>query len=255
MIDFHSHIIPNIDDGSESTEMSLEMLRQSTQHGVTDIISTSHCYPRYPQSIDHFIERRTDGIKVLSEAMTQSDMTMPKIHLASEVNLVTDISEFPNLSKLCLENTDYILLEMPYDPWKEWMIDTVYKITLKGLKPIMAHIDRFMLQDASLLNSLFELDVLFQVNAELFIQKQFSKFADNLLSEGHAHLLGSDMHNTAARKPNMNIAYENIIKRYGTECIEYFNENSRKVLNNEPVTQRYFRVPEKQSFFSRLFKK
>lgn len=255
MIDFHSHIIPGIDDGSESAEMSIEMLRRSTQHGVTTVLSTSHCYPRYTESIDHFLDRRRRGMDVLSKAMAETDMSLPEIRLGCEVNMYTDIAEFKNIAGLCIENTDYIMVEMPYDPWKEWMIDSVYKLTVMGLKPVMAHIDRFLMQDTAMLNSLYELDVLYQVNADLFTERRMAKFADKLLSEGHAHVLGSDMHNLEKRRPNMGEAYESIVKRYGEECAEYFTVNAEKILNNEPVSELFFKIPEKPSLFSRLWKK
>lgn len=255
MIDCHSHIIPNIDDGAESVEMAMEMLKQSAKHGVTDIISTSHCYPRYAQSIDHFLEKRTNGFEMLKDAIKESNIDVPRIHLGSEVNMITDIAEFSNISKLCIEDTKYILIEMPYTPWKEWMFDSVYRLTLMGLKPIMAHIDRFLFQDKALLDTLFELDVLYQVNAELFLAKNVSKFANDLLTSGHAHLLGTDMHNLSDRKTTMDAVYENIMKRYGQGCIDYFNENARCVLNDEPIANFYFKMPEKRSFFSKLFKK
>lgn len=255
MIDFHSHIIPGIDDGSENVEMSLEMLRQSTQHGVTSVLSTSHCYPRYPESIDHFLDRRRRGMAVLSKEIENSDMSLPKICLGCEVNMYTDIAEFENISDLCIENTNYIMVEMPYEPWKEWMIDSVYKLTVRGLRPVMAHIERFLMQDAAMLNSLYELDVLYQVNADLFIDKHMAKLADKLLSDGHAHVLGSDMHNLSTRRPNMGEAYENIIKRYGEDCIEFFTLNSEKILNNEPVLSLFFKIPEKPSLISRLWRK
>lgn len=255
MIDFHSHIIPAMDDGSESVEMSLEMLRQSTQHGITDVVSTSHCYPKSSDSIDHFLERRSRGMELLSQAIAVSDMSLPKIHLGCEVNMYTDIAELSNIEDLRIENTDYIMVEMPYDPWKEWMIDSVYKLTVRGLKPIMAHIDRFLMQDSAMLNSLYELDVLYQVNADLFIGKHMERYADQLLSAGHAHVLGSDMHNLTLRKPNMDKAYENILKRYGTDCIDYFTKNSVRILNNQPIEQASFQIPQKSSFFSKLWRK
>lgn len=255
MIDFHSHIITGIDDGAENAEMSLAMLNQSMKDGITEIVSTSHCYPRYTKSIEHFIQRRTEGFDELSEAVKNNNADIPKIHLASEVNLITDISKFDNLDKLCLPNGRYIMIEMPYRAWKEWMIDSVYKMTVKGFKPIMAHIDRFVNHDAGLLNSLFELDVIYQVNSEVFLKNTYSKVADNLLGSGHAHLLGSDMHNTTTRPTTLKSACEKIEKRYGRECVDYFNENAEKVLNGGEARTELFEVKKKPSIFERMFKK
>lgn len=255
MIDFHSHIIPGIDDGAENVEMSLAMLNRSMNDGVTEVVSTSHCYPRYTKSIEHFIKRRTEGFEEISEAVRNSGMDIPKIHLASEVNLITDISEFENLDTLCLPNGRYIMIEMPYGAWKEWMIDSIYKMTVKGFRPIMAHIDRFVDCDAGLLNSLFELDVIYQVNAEVFLKNAYNKVADELLGGGRAHLLGSDMHNTTVRPTTIKNACEKIEKRYGRECVDYFNENAKAVLSGGDAKTKIFETKKKPSIFERMFGK
>lgn len=254
MIDFHSHIIPELDDGSESVEMSVAMLKQCVENGVTELVSTSHCYPRYSKSIEHFVERRANNFDKLLNEINTKNIEVPKIHLASEVNLITDISNFENLNKLCLPNSKYIMIEMPYGVWKEWMLDSIYKITLKGFKPIMAHIDRFM-NDNPLISSLFELDVIYQVNAELFMHNSYAKIADDLLSSGHAHLLGSDMHNTDVRPNNIKKACEKIEKRYGKACVEYFEKNAETVLKGSNIDVLYFEPIKKQTFFGKLLKR
>lgn len=253
LIDMHSHILPNIDDGARDIETSVKMLTQSYLHGVGSVLSTSHCYPKAPESIEHFLLRRKAALNELNSAISESD-TMPHIYEACEVNMTTDISELRNISKLCIENTDYILVEMPYTPWREWMIDSVYKLTLQGLKPIMAHIDRFIAQNPELLNSLFELDVLYQVNAELFLDRRMTKAADKLIENGRAHVLGSDMHNLDKRKPNLKDACDVITLRYGHICLEQMIQNARSILNNEPIPYLLLKTDEKKGFWSRIFK-
>ena len=255
MIDFHSHIAPAIDDGSVDVKMSLEMLKESVRCGVTDVLSTSHCYPKSNESIARFLQRRDDALLLVRQAMENEGMQAPKIHLGCEVNMYMDIAKLKYLPKLCIENTNYIMIEMPYEPWKEWMLECIYKMTIQGLRPILAHIDRFIKQDKGALNSLFELDVLYQVNTELFTEKHMNKFADMLLTEGHAHVIGTDMHNMTTRKPNMDKTYDKIVKRYGEECMEYFTNNAKKILNNEAITDLYYKLPEKKSFFDRVLKK
>lgn len=249
----HSHILPNIDDGAWNVETSVKMLTQSYLQGVGSVVSTSHCYPKAPESIEHFLLRRKAAINELNSAISESD-AMPQIYEACEVNMTTDISELRNISKLCIENTDYILVEMPYTPWKEWMIDSVYKLTLQGLKPIMAHIDRFVTQNPELLNGLFELDVLYQVNAELFLDRRMTKAADKLIENGRAHILGSDMHNLDKRKPNLKEAGNVITSRYGNICLEQMTENARSILNNEPIPHPILNAQIKKGLLGRLFK-
>lgn len=255
MIDLHSHIIPGIDDGAKSAQISIEMLEKSFDDGVTDVVATSHCYPKNEKSIEHFLQRRKMGFSVLSEALKKETNPLPKIHLGCEVNLFTDIAELKNISDVCIDGTNYILVEMPNEPWKEWMIDSVYKLTVKNLRPIIAHIDRYMWQSDFILNSLLELDVVYQLNAEAFINKHLRKMTDKLISSGCAHVLGTDMHNMSNRAPDMGEAKEKIIKRYGSECMNYFTENAERLLENKPLKTEAFGVKSDKPFFSYFIKK
>ena len=142
MIDVHSHILPELDDGAQNLELAISMLKESTLQGVTDVVSTSHCYPKTEADITNFLHKRKLSYDTLCGGTNSDDTSFPHIHQGCEVNMLTDISDYDNIAALCIENTEYILVEMPYSPWSDWMIDSIYKLTLHGLKPIMAHIDR-----------------------------------------------------------------------------------------------------------------
>lgn len=255
MIDCHSHILPALDDGAADIEMSLNMLSESKRQGVEKIISTSHCYPKKPSDIHSFITRRNESLLLLKKEIQNRKMDLPQIYPACELNMTIDVSECEETRLLCINKTDYILIEMPLLPWKEWMIDAVYKLTVRGYKPIIAHIDRYFHQDASLLSMLFEQDVLYQINCEAFLGVGTSGFVSKLMSGGRAHILGSDMHNTTDRVQNMERARKAIIKNYGKECLEYFNTNAQKILNGEEISDAQKLSFERKSFFGRIFGK
>ena len=255
MVDFHSHILPNIDDGSQSVEMSLEMLKASYEAGVTDVVATSHCYPRENASLLNFLKRRELSYNDLLEAMEKDGGNFPKIHLGCELNMSMDIARLPNIGSMRIADTDYIMVEMPFDPWREWMSEAVYNLTVLGLKPIMAHIDRFLGQKKEALMSVFELDVIYQVNTSLFLDKHMSKVARDLLSDGKAQLLGTDMHNMQTRKPDMKEAKVILEDKYSPECIDFFKENAFNVLQNKAVSKMDFQLPQKKSFLRSLFEK
>lgn len=81
MIDFHSHILPNIDDGSSGLEESLRMLQKEAKDGVTDVVVTPHYYAdRY--SLDRFMERRNKSFEALKNHLTEE---YPSIHIGAEV--------------------------------------------------------------------------------------------------------------------------------------------------------------------------
>jgi len=253
MIDLHSHILPGMDDGAQNIEMSIQMLKTSFESGVQTVVSTSHCYPRAEENIDSFLARREHCFEKLQNAIAGMD-NIPDIVLGCEVNITTDIAEMKNIEKLRISGTDYILVEMPHGHWKEWMIDSVYKLTLLGLKPIMAHIDRYMAHNSELLNALFELDVLYQVNTDLFLERRMKKFAAKLLETGHLHILGSDMHNLTSRKPNFSEAIEIIAKRYGKCFIDDVTDNASAILQNNTIPNPFISTEKSSGFLAKLFK-
>lgn len=255
MIDIHSHILPSFDDGAEDDEMALLMLRESFSQGVDRVVSTSHCYPKVEKSIHDFISDRAQTLQHLRDIVENSGEPMPQIYAGCELNLSRDISEDPDLHELCIEGTNFLLLEMPYDPWSEWCFEAVYKIGLRGITPVMAHIDRFMYQKESALNALFELNVLYQLNADCFLERGMKHIVDSLIENGRAHFLGSDMHNLAKRPPTLGKAKERIIKIYGQSYWDYFMENNARLLHNEEPDPWGYKRLEKKSFLGRIFGK
>ncbi len=255
MIDFHSHILPDLDDGAKDIKISLDMIRESSNQGINTIVSTSHCYPKNEESIEHFLSRRDIAFKKLSDEITSSDTTFPKIIKGCEVHMLTDLGELKNISELCIENTNYILVEMPYTPWKEWMLESVYKLTLMGLRPIMAHIDRYAVQDIENLSILVEFGVIFQINGELFLDKKMKKTADKIMHDSYAHILGSDMHSMNTRKPNLSEAKDIIISRYGAECYEQMLENAYFILNNHEIKHRTLNIHKQKNKLLNIFSK
>lgn len=253
MVDVHSHILPHFDDGAATTNIAMEMLRESKKQGVDKIISTSHCYPRTNKSINEFIYDRTEALLRLKYEMEQSREELPQIYSGCELNLSRDISEDSHLRELCTEGTEYLLIEMPYTQWQPWCIEAVYKITLRGITPVMAHIDRFLSQKKDMLNSLFELDVLYQVNAEAFLDRHMRKDLDMLFETGKVHFLGSDMHNMDMRRPNLGEAREKILKNYGEDYLRYLEENNEKLIRNEEIDITAYKNLQKKSFFGRIF--
>lgn len=235
MYDMHSHFLPGIDDGAKSIDISFKMIEASVKKGVTHLLSTSHCYPYNNADIEDFIYDRGEAFKKLTEAAQERKIDLPEIKLASEVHMTRDLTKFQSLDKLCIQGTNYMLVEMPSSPWTDVVVDTVYKMTIMGFKPIIAHMERNLHQNSGLIEALYDLDVLIQVNAESFAIPQLKKSIDNLFRQKLLHLIGTDMHNLESRKPNIDAAEKSIKKRYGKECIEYIMSNAESVWNGEAI--------------------
>ncbi len=248
MIDFHSHILPQIDDGAQNVKVSLDMLSESYRQGVRTVVATPHCCITNEQDIDVFLERRAQSYSMLKRAMARDDRNFPQIVLGCELQIPKNFCHFEKLGLLCIENTNYILIEMPYENWNEDCYDFLYKLTFKGMRPIIAHIERFLGKKKEFYN-LYSLDLLYQVNADSFLAPLIKRNLPDLFEKGAIQLLGSDMHNTTRRATHMKNAVERMIKGYGENLVDYMMSNAQKVLNNEQVEIIRF---EKMSFFRKF---
>ena len=142
-----------------------------------------------------------------------------------------------------------MLLEMPHAPWTDKIIENVYKLTIRGIIPIIAHNERNMHQKQAMLDSLYDLNVLIQINAPSILRYSYRKRIDKMMRLGLVHVIGTDMHNLKTRKPCMNKAQKIIKRRYGEECWEYMMDNSEKILNGEKISFLDFKSFRKKTVF------
>lgn len=230
MIDVHTHILPKIDDGSDSVEESLAMLAVEDEQGISCVVVTPHFYPQRddPQT---FLERRSGAIKALQE---QRKPGMPVIIPGAEVYFYRGMSESEILRTMTIENTPYILIEMPMAPWPEDFYRELEEINRKQeLIPIIAHIDRYIspLRTRGIPERLAQLPVLVQANAGSFTKESMAPLMLKLVREDKIHLLGSDCHNMRDRKPNIAAAQRCIYQKLGREYLAKMHGYERQVLS------------------------
>ena len=141
MIDLHSHILPRMDDGSRSTEESLQMLTALGAQGVTDVAATPHFYAS-ENGPDRFLARRARSWQQLRPHLTAS---LPRVHLGAEVLFFEGIAAFDGLPRLCLSGTDVLLLEMPFRPWNGRMLDELLELAGRpDVTVLLAHMERYL---------------------------------------------------------------------------------------------------------------
>ena len=218
MIDFHSHILPQMDDGPGSMEESLSMLRMSFQQGVDLIVATSHFYgnEEYP---GEFLKRRNSVFEELQNAMLISAEVYPRIVLGAEVLFFPGISEAEEIVDLGIGSSKCILIEPPMTHWSDRMLDEIVQMQKNyNCIPVIAHVDRYMqvLGDKSLMERVRERKLIVQVNAEYFLNPKSVKSAIKNLKMGNIHLIGSDCHNMETRVPNLGLARRQA-KAFGAE--------------------------------------
>ena len=198
VVDFHSHILPHMDDGSASLEMSLDMLRTSRASGVDIMVSTSHYYKRN-EGIDAFLERRT---KRLAELMPCLDKTCCGVVPGAEVAFYFGMDEDPRLDRLCVGDTKAILVEMPFQSWGTYEINTLSSLCYdRRLTVILAHYERFaeFQKGNRIYEEVLELPLSEQINSGSLTGGRHARQRLEMIKKGRAHILGSDSHNTESR--------------------------------------------------------
>ena len=227
MFDCHCHILPGIDDGSKNVQMSLKMLDMEVRQGVEGVIFTPHFYADM-NSPETFLRRRERALQEL-EANLSLLPRVPKYISGSEVHYFRGMSRAEGIESLCIGNSDYILLEMPFRDWQPQFIDEVEEISdVLGLRVIIAHIERYLDQDRRLVNRILENpDFLIQCNAEFFIER--TKPALNLMKTGRIDLLGTDSHNLEHRRPNLADAVQIMQKKDKKGALDHIYRVSRQI--------------------------
>lgn len=189
LVDFHSHILPRADHGSDSVETSLKQLKLAADEGVRRIIATPHFYP-HKHTLDRFMAKREACAEALYKA---TDATLPQIKIGAEVLLCQGLEKFQGLDKLCLSGTEYLLLELPFADFRNEYCDTVQRILKMGLKVVLAHVDRYPREN---IEQLIEVGVdKLQVNADSLDKLFKPKHILNWARDGYVVALGSDIHN------------------------------------------------------------
>lgn len=229
MIDWHSHILPSLDDGSKDVNESLAMLKMLAEQGVQKVIATPHFYAN-DESVDDFIERRNASYN----ALLAENNDLPEIICGAEVRYYQGIGKMEGLEKLCIGNSKLLLLEMPFCKWTEYTLSELLELSRSNaVQIVLAHIERYMqFQKESVLPMLAENGILFQVNASAFSEFATKRKVIKMLKNGLVYFIGSDCHNLKKRPPNIEAAFNVISKKLGIDFLNELNSFGQSMLDN-----------------------
>ncbi len=224
MIDLHSHILPEIDDGSKDMEMSLSMARLYVENGFERVVATCHYFGegKGPQ-IEDLEMAKSD----LEDMLDREGIDL-KIELGNELYLSPDIMENIQSGKaLSLAGSRYILIELPANEVPDYTEDILYEMQIKGYIPIIAHPERNseIVRNPNILYTLVEKGSMAQLNLHSMTGmygKDVMNTAAALLKYNLIHFVGTDSHSDRRRSP--------IVK------------NSLKLLETKVGKERYFRI-------------
>ena len=211
LIDFHTHILPEMDDGSRSLEESLKMLKLCLESGVTSVVLTPHFYADR-EDPEQFLHRRSNAAERLRAVLEPS--FSPALYLGAEVSYYEGIGNSREVRRLCIEGTFSLLLEMPFYPWQEEQYKDVALLTRRGFSVVLAHVERYPdFRHRTVRERLREAGAVFQSNASFFLARDTSHKAMRSFRSGEIDLLASDCHRCDYRSPDLADAAQHLILR------------------------------------------
>lgn len=248
MVDLHCHILPNIDDGAKNSKESIAILKMQEEQGFKRIVATPHYYVQ-KESIDSFLKRRANALNELCNDSAILDIDL-FFKLGAEVFFSDELINMP-LEKLCFEKTKYLLLELPTDYKPLNLEQFLYEIQLKGITPIIAHIERYRyaMQDLDLVYDWVENGALIQINATGLIRsKSIERILLKLINCNLVHVIATDTHNTEKRKPQMDLAIKVLKKKISISKMNELKQNTIDIFDGKEIDTSNILRPKKSIF-------
>ena len=238
MIDIHSHILPEVDDGPKSWETSKAMCRMAAEDGIEHMVATPHANDRY------FYDR--EYLSSLLQKLQGQVGTRPQLHLGCDFHLSFENmqSAMQTPEKFCIGSTRYLLVEFnnfniptQLDDWLEQMCE-------RGIVPIITHPERNPILQKAHQRVLrwIELGCAVQVTASALTGSWGERAAQParwFLKQGAVHFLATDAHDLVRRPPVLSAARKFVANEFGEDVARVLvEENPAAVIRNEPLRSR-----------------
>lgn len=255
MIDFHTHIVYDVDDGAEDIETSMKILKRAFKAGINKIILTPHYMPDYYEFSKNEIKER---ITILQEKCNEEKIEI-ELYQGNEVYITNHMVELLKDEEIAtINNSRYVLFELPMSQEAPNLLEVIYQLLEDKKIPIIAHPERYtyIQKEPNKLIELIEQGVLFQTNYGSIIGqygKEAQKTAKLLIQNNYIHFLGTDVHKSGHIYEQMQEIKGVLNKIISKEKIEELtNINACKVINNELIE---VEIPNKikKGFFQKFF--
>ncbi|HVD97309.1 MAG TPA: CpsB/CapC family capsule biosynthesis tyrosine phosphatase [Cytophagaceae bacterium] len=196
LVDMHSHVLPMLDDGSESFEDSLTLLREFQQMGYKKLIATPHIMGDFFKNTPETILPRLEELKQAAKA-AGIDL---QLEAAAEYYLDEwFIQRLEKNEKLLTFGNNYLLFELSYINEPSFVNETIFTLKTQGYRPVLAHPERYLYWhgNTKVLKEIHEKGVVLQVNINSltgYYNKGAQRMAEELINLGIVEMLGSDCH-------------------------------------------------------------
>lgn len=238
MIDIHTHILPNIDDGSRSIEETFNLIKEAKQAGFEAIVLTSHYMEGYYETNT---PEREVWVNAIYENLRAKNIDV-KLYLGNEIYMSENMIKLLEEGKAStINDTSYVLFEMPLNAEPLNLYDVIYEMLQYKIVPILAHPERysFVQKDPGLIYDLVQKGVLMQSNYGSIIGQYGEKariIVEKMFENNLVHMLGSDVHRQNTIYPKIPQILSEINEIIGEEKLkELTTANPKSVLNNKRI--------------------
>ncbi|MBQ4097829.1 MAG: hypothetical protein IJC72_00830 [Clostridia bacterium] len=227
MVDIHTHVLPFVDDGSESYEESFKMLECAVKDGVTNMILTPHNRRNFDVKKEKL---REEFIKFKAEVEKRN---IPiNLFLGQEIHVSNNYKlKFERDEVLSINDGKFLLIEFYFHKNVD-MVEVVYELVNKGYHVIVAHLERYTYATLDDAVQIKHHGGFIQVNAASILGKNgftCKSFAYKLLDRGLVDFVASDVHSN--RKYLMKKAYDKVKKKYGEDVADsVFTNNAKPII-------------------------
>ncbi len=221
-LDFHTHILPGVDDGSVDMEMTKEMLKKAYAEGSRVMLATSHHYPGRTEQDKEERLQLVNEVNELAKTIAPDMRILPGNEIFYRDSIVKDLKEG---NVLTLGETKYVLVEFhPTESYRK-IYEAVSELIQNGYYPVIAHVERVetLFTSKKHMKELIELSCYMQANSRSFLGGLFDKRSKKLLelmSENMIHFIGSDCHNITSRPPVMEACVKRLYKKLPKKTVD-----------------------------------
>lgn len=229
--DIHSHILPNIDDGAEDMEESVELLKMMKKSGISTVLATSHFYPM-ETNYEDFLTVTAEAFCELKNEI--KDKKLPEIYLGCEMLYYKGMGNSEVLGDLCLNKSKYLLLELTLFDINDGLFEDILNLKKNSnITPIIAHIERYSRARnfKKLLQFVKENNIPVQVNAASVMMRGGKRILKTIFKNELFCVLATDTHSTDERPPLLKEAYTFIRDDFGGEYRTRLVKNAARLYN------------------------
>ncbi|MBQ1596229.1 MAG: capsular biosynthesis protein [Clostridia bacterium] len=247
MTDLHCHLLPGIDDGAKDLDMSLELLRQERNQGVTNIVFTSHFRPD-EEDLHDFLKARNRAFGSLMKALEQQDGYNFSYKLGAEVYFSPTLDQL-DVGLLCFTRTPYLLIEFSFTREPAFLDRILFDLQTKGIVPIIAHVERYeWLKDRpDILYTWANGGIIIQSNAgPLLREGETARYISMLIDHNIVKVLSSDAHHTTHRPADLGSGLMYVSQNLGQEKARELLQNGNRIFRGEDVIDNPPTMPKRR---------